>query len=171
MGGKTNRWQLPRFCLANTRSLRYKVDELAAVFQINSVSVGCVTESWLDMNIQTEAVDIGGYTCYRRDRSDGRKAGGVVCYVSVDWQSIRLQSLETTDLESMWLLIRQPTMPRQVSHIAIGVVYHPPDASNGPMTDHIITSIDNILQQHPYAGVVVLGDFNGLNDKFLRTIR
>lgn len=28
--------------------------------------------------------------------------------------------------------------------------------------------MDNILQKHPYAGVIILGDFNALNDKSLR---
>ena len=66
------------------RSLRYKIDELAAVFQVNKINIGCVTESWLDNNIATEAVDIDGFTCFRRDRSDSRKAGGVVCYVDAN---------------------------------------------------------------------------------------
>jgi len=162
------RWQLPQFCLANVRSLRYKIDELSAVFQVNKINIGCVTESWLDNNIATEAVDINGFTCYRRDRSDGRKAGGVVCYVYAKWPCVRLQSLELADLETIWLMARRPTMPRKISHIAIGVIYHPPDAGSGPMTSHIINSIDSILQQHPYAGVMLLGDFNTLNDKSLR---
>jgi hypothetical protein len=36
------------------------------------------------------------------------------------------------------------------------------------MASHIINSIDIILQQHPYAGVMLLGDCNMLNDKSLR---
>ena len=65
-------------------------------------------------------------------------------------------------------MIRRPIMPRKISHIIIGVIYHPPDASSWPMTSHIINSIDSILQQHPHAGVMLLGDFNTLNDKSLR---
>jgi hypothetical protein len=162
------RWQLPRFCLANVRSLRYKVDHLAAVFQTNKINVGCVTESWLDCEVPTEAVDIDGYVCYRRDRSDGRRCGGVVCYVDVSWPCTRLQSLETVNLESIWILLRRPTMPRQVSHLAVGIIYHPPDAASGPMVNHIINSVDSILQQHPYAGIMILGDCNTLNDKRVR---
>ena len=59
-------------------------------------------------------------------------------------------------------------MPRKVSHIIIGVIYHPPDASSWPMTSHIINSINSILQQHPHAGVMLLGDFNTLNHKSVR---
>jgi len=33
------------------------------------------------------------------------------------------------------------------------------------ITDHIVDSMDTILRMHPHSGVVVLGDFNRLNDK------
>ena len=54
--------------LTNIRSLRYKVDELKTVIENNEVDVCCVTESWLDDNIPTTAIDIAGFNCYRRDR-------------------------------------------------------------------------------------------------------
>jgi hypothetical protein len=60
-------------------------------------------------------------------------------------------------------------MPRQVSHIVIGAVYHPPGALGGPMVRHIITAVDQIISQHPYAGVVVVGDFNTLGDSAIRS--
>ena len=66
------------------------------------INIGCVTESWLDTSIATEAVDIDGYTCYRRDRSDGHKGGGVACYVDANWPCTGLQSFETADLESIY---------------------------------------------------------------------
>ena len=43
--------------MSNARSLRYKIDELAAVFETNNTDVGCITETWLDANIPAEAVD------------------------------------------------------------------------------------------------------------------
>lgn len=59
-------------------------------------------------------------------------------------------------------------MPRQISHIAIGVIYHPPGAPNGPMAHHIINNIDHIISLHPHAGIILVGDFNALDDKSLR---
>jgi len=56
-------------------------------------------------------------------------------------------------------------MPRHLSHIAVGVIYHPPDADSRKMSSHIVSCVDNILQQHPHAGVIILGDCNTLNDK------
>jgi len=37
------------------------------------------------------------------------------------------------------------------------------------MLDHIISSMDTISRQHPYTGIVLLGDFNQLPDSQLRT--
>lgn len=151
------------------RSLRYKVDELTAILEINQIDIGCITESWLDENITTNSIDITNYTCYRHDRADGRKGGGVVCYISTQWPCTRLQLLETPDLESIWLLLRRPVMPRQVSHIAIGAIYHPPGAPSGPMVHHITTAVDTIISQHPHAGVAIVGDFNKLDDRLIRS--
>ena len=55
-------------------------------------------------------------------------------------------------------------MPRNFSHILVGVVYHPPGACELICTNHIISSIDEIKKKHPYTGVMLLGDFNNLND-------
>ena len=144
---------MPSIYLTNVRSLRYKVDEVAAVLENNQINIGCFVESWLDENIGTESIDVTNYTCYRHDRADGRKGGGVVCYVSNQWPCTRLQFLETPEFESIWLLLRRPVMPRQIYHIAIGAIYHPPGAPSRTMVHHIISAVDTIISQHPHAGV------------------
>jgi hypothetical protein len=116
-------------------------------------------------NIATESISIVNYICYRHDRADGRRAGGIACYVSTQWPCTRLQSLEAPDLESIWLLLRRPVMPRMVSHIAVGAIYPPPGAPSGPMVHHIITAVDTIISQYPHVGVMIIGDFNALDDR------
>ena len=37
------------------------------------------------------------------------------------------------------------------------------------MREHIITSIDAVIRRHPDCGIIVTGDFNQLNDNFLKT--
>jgi len=86
-----------------------------------------------------------------------------------NWPCERLCSLERDDLKTLWLLLRGSVMPRQVSHNLLDVVYHPPGANSRPMTDHITECIDKITQLHPYAGVMVQGDFNRLKDDSLRS--
>jgi hypothetical protein len=109
------------------------------------------------------------YACYRHDRLDGRKGGGVVCYVDTKFPCSRLSSLETDELESIWLLVRRPVMPRQVSHVAIGVIYHPTGAPSGPMLHNIVNAIDTIISQHPHTGIMIAGDFNAMDDRLLRS--
>jgi hypothetical protein len=67
----------------------------------------------------------------------------------------------------MAVIVRRPAMPRQVLHIAMGAIYHPSDGNDWLMSNHIIECLDRILQQHPYSGIVLLGDFNRLNDKVI----
>ena len=99
-------------------------------------------------------------TMMTKDRNDGRVGGGIVIYVR---DGLPFQPLpQLSDLEVMWLLYRRPLMPREISHILIGAVYHPPSAHNGRMLDHLISTMDNVSRQHPYTGYILLGDFNQL---------
>ena len=60
-------------------------------------------------------------------------------------------------------------MPRNFSHILLGVIYHPPGACDLITINHIITSIDDTIKKHSHTGVMLLGDFNNLNDTQLRS--
>ena len=133
----------------------------------NEVDIACITETWLNAEYPTESVDITDYVCVRRDRSSGRQGGGLACCVRHDLPFSRMKELEKPDLESLWLLYRSPRMPRWVSHIGVGVIYNPPGANDRLMSDHIISCVDVITKQHPYAVVVVAGDFNRLRDASL----
>ena len=54
-------------------------------------------------------------------------------------------------------------MPRQYPHILCGAIYHSPKAPKVPMTQHIHYCLNYyILQKHPTAGILVMGDFNTL---------
>jgi len=55
-------------------------DEIECVIKHNSVHVACLTESWLTDSISTDIINIHGFNCFRRDRCDGRRGGGIVCY-------------------------------------------------------------------------------------------
>ena len=158
--------------LTNIRSLRYKVDELSAVIKENNIDICCVTESWLDTDIPSEAVDIDEYVIHRSDRNDGRQGGGVAVYVRSDLSCVRVNDTDTEaqsqTLETLWLLFRSKRMPRSVSHILLGTIYHPPDAPSRPMVDHILDTIDSVMKRHPSAGIMLLGDFNHMYDSSLR---
>jgi len=111
-------------------------------------------------------VNIDGFCLYRKDRN--RQGGGVACYVRAEFPCTRLQSFDAPSLETLWLLLRSPRMPRWLSHIIIAVIYHPPNGNSHEMTEHIINCADEITRAHPNAGMLVVGDFNRLRDGPLR---
>ena len=37
------------------------------------------------------------------------------------------------------------------------------------MRDHLITCVDSVIRKHPEYGVIITGDFNQMNDSFLKT--
>ena len=136
------------------------------VVNANSIDIACVTETWLKQEVPTEIVDISGYVCHRKDRAT-RRGGGVAVYVRDDLPCRRLDSFECDELETVWLLYRAPRMSRSASHIAVAAVYHPPDANGRSLVTHLVDSLDRLTREHPYAGVVLLGDFNRLRDAAL----
>ena len=141
-----------------------KVDEIGCVINNNNVHIACITESWLNESVMTDTVNIPGYVCYRRDRVDGRRGGGVVCYVRDDVPCQRIAEFECNDVECLWLLFRGSRMPRLVSHILIGTIYYPPNGDSMQTVSHIMDCLDKITHKHPHVGIILCGDFNQLKD-------
>ena len=52
------------------------------------------------------------------------RAGGVACYVRNDVLYKRLDSLEVSELEVIWIKITPKKMPRKVSCILVACVYY-----------------------------------------------
>ena len=160
---------MPNILVTNVQSIIDKTDELECVLTNNNIDIACITESWLTENIPTEAINIPGYKCYRHDREDGRRGGGVLGYVNTGLSCQVLDQLQDPDIESLWLPYRGTPMPRRVSHVAIGIIYHAPTASSSHATRHILSCLDSISRIHPCAGFIILGDFSHLNDSTIRS--
>ena len=108
-----------------------------------------------------------GYNLERKDRTHGR-AGGVACYVRNDVLYKRLDSLEVPELEVIWIKIMPKKLPRKVSCILVACVYYTQHTDYSQMRYHLIMGIDTMIRKHPECGVIVTGDFNQLNDHFLK---
>ena len=87
----------------------------------NCVDIAVLTETWLHEDITDDLIDIAGYCLYRRDRQDGRVGGGVAVYLRQGLPCILQPQHNDVSLEALWLLFRQNIMPREVSHILIGI--------------------------------------------------
>ena len=115
-------------------------------------------------------MDIDNYVIHRCDRNDGRQGGGVAVYVRSDLSCERVTDTEDQPqpLETLWLLFRSKRMPRSLSHLLLGIIYHPPDSASRPMVNHILDTIESVMKRHPSAGIMLLGDFNHMYDSSLR---
>jgi len=164
---KHYKWLLPTIFLANVRSLFNELDDFEAVLNAINADIACITETMLSDEVPSEAVSMNGYVLFRNDRN--RRGGGVACFVKNElpctcsgYNILRIRVL------NHWLLMRTTRMPRWMSHIALGVIYNPPKSDDRAMSNHIISCIDDIRKNHPYAGVVIVGDLNRLRDTPLR---
>jgi len=165
---ETSRFILPTVFNANIRGgFCQNTDELSAVLHQNYVDLACITETWLNPSISDNLTEIPGYITYRLDRNDGRHGGGVAILAKQELPCKLIDLPNPTHQETLWLLYRQPCMPRVLTHILIGCVYFPPNANIKVMNDHILDSLDIVGRKHPNLGILLVGDFNHLPDKLL----
>ena len=164
-----HQWDLPVAIVVNGRSLRLeKLDELQVTVNDHDASIVCISETWFREYIGDDSVSINGFSLERKDRCL-RRGGGVACYVKNSIRYTRLSILEDEDLEVLWLKIMPKRSPRKISCVLLACIYSTQDTDFLRMRDHRITGIHKTLRKHPDCGILITGDFNQLNDTFLRT--
>ena len=155
----------PVFLVANIRGgLTTKLDELQLLFISNDVDICVISETWLHDSINSDILQIADYSLFRLDRRGGQQGGGLAVYVKQGISCSFLSQFTHNELEVLWLLYRPHSMPREVTNLLIGAVYHPPKANNFQMLDYLVASMDEFTRAHPYTGILMLGDFNQLPD-------
>ena len=53
-----NKFEFPVLYFANARSLPNKIDELTCELKLNKVDIAVITETWLNMPIPDQSIDI-----------------------------------------------------------------------------------------------------------------
>ena len=86
-------------------------------------------------------VSLSGYSIVRNDRDDGRRGGRVCAFIKSNIPFFTLRNLCIPDVESLWLKLRPHQLPRELSWIFIGVIYHPPLADNNVLQHYLITTL------------------------------
>lgn len=146
---------LPTLFISNSRSLTNKIDELTSTVTAHSADVAVITETWLSENVPCAVIDLHGFSVLRRDRSDGRRGGGVRVYVKEHLPLIHLKEPSNPDFESLWLLLITQRLPRGLNSIILSVVYHPPGNDDIALQSHITECLDLILSSHPNSGIIL----------------
>lgn len=155
-------YDIPTILSTNVRALAKKVDEIQQIAQLNSVGAICIPETWLSSSIPDSCVAIPGFSLIRKDRVN-TIGGGVCIYLN---QKIPCKLLESCDqgvVESLWISMRPYSLPRQITSIVLGVIYHSTSnrkLENVILRDHLQKNIDSFLLKQPNALVLLTGDFN-----------
>jgi hypothetical protein len=154
--------------LCNVQSLLYKMDELRVRVATLSPSFICITETWLTPDIESDLLNISGFTIFRNDRrddtSDNRKGGGCLIFASSSVSPANVHvdarmSVYDRPYGIEYNLIRC-NCP-QVSYLLC--VYAPPNLQADTILSfqyYIIDVFDHLLCQTPNAEIYVAGDFN-----------
>ena len=149
-------------------ALAGKLDEIKVIKVNYGVDVIAITETWCTSCIPDGPLLLSGFNIYRRDIQDGRQHGGIACYVPDSIPTEHWPELNQPDLESLWITIRPPKMPRDHPQVTIGTIYHHPGSDDWAVLNHIDQSLDYIRRQHPYSGIIIMGDFNKMKDSHLK---
>jgi hypothetical protein len=91
----------------NIQSLRYKVDHIRVLLDLNQIYILCMTETWLDSNISNNEIHIDGYNIIRLDRSH-MQHGGILYYIKDGIVFKERSDLQDSNIEALWIELNLP---------------------------------------------------------------
>jgi hypothetical protein len=153
---------VPNLMLSNTMSLAPKIDEVRHSVLQTDVDLACFTERWLTDFVHDKVIQIPRYNVVRRDRLIGQH-GGVCLYVKGSIPFEILSQYQNDQFEILWVKARPHKLPRDLSCIIVGSIYHPPSANDRNMIDFLTEQLSLIESTYNNCGLILFGDFNNLN--------
>ena len=100
-----------------------KFDEITSLVVEQRLDIFAVSETWLNQEISSDLLCIPGFSpMFRRDRNNGRRAGGVALYISSNFASKRRNDLEHSDFELLFVDVKINSLS-----FVCGVCYRPPN--------------------------------------------
>ena len=152
---------VPSLILSNVMSLAPKIDEIRPyVININA-EIAVFTETWLKSSILDSVIDIPGYRIIRKDRTE-RIHGGVCIYIKNQMKCCILPELETSQFEVLWIKLQPRRLPRGLSSIVLGAIYHPPGSDNQAMIKYLTDCLTRVEAMYRNCGIIIMGDLNRL---------
>ena len=130
-----------------------------------NVDFASFTKTWLSDRIHDNVIHIPGYNIARKDRILGHH-GGVCLYIKNSIAYQVLSQCQHPPLELLWVKARTHLthrLPRGITSIVFGIVYHPHSANPSEMVEYLFDQLSFIESTFPSCGLMLLGDFNRLN--------
>lgn len=135
----------------NIRSLYKNIEEFKIITMFLRPDIFCITGTWLNSNISNLELAIDGYKIIRRDRTDGRRGGGVCLYYNYNKLSIDLLKSDL-NFESIILQIKH----NMSKAYKLTIIYKPPETDLNLFYEFF----ENILKDYSNEEFLIAGDFN-----------
>ena len=150
--------------MTNIQSLKSKIDEVRLVFAAHTPDIACVTETWLSQEIESELMNVDGYSLVRTDRRR-RRGGGTAMYIRRHINYVEIDISEHLGSEIEATFVDFPQL-----QLCMMCIYFPPQLSARTLyqaRDSVDTIIDAHLTDHVNRQVMIMGDFNSFDVKAL----
>ena len=138
----------------NTCHLMNKLDEVKNVILKGEyeLDICCFTDTFLTSLTDNAILEVDGYHLFRKDR--GTQGRGILVYVSNEYNVVRRQDIEMSNLETIWLEVTFT----QSKSLLICYVYRPPSSPISWFED--MTGEINFASTLRSSDSVLIGDFN-----------
>ena len=156
---------LPTFSAPNCRSLGPKIRNLIEDMRMRNISCVLASETWeksTNKKYQREVermVEVEGLKMISKPRKY-RRGGGVCIIADITQISITHLDIPSGNLEIVWAIVK-PLRESKIKEIITFSFYLPPKSKmKSKMTDHIVTTLHQLLTTYPRAGIMGGGDRN-----------
>ena len=157
---------LPVFSAPNCRSIGPKIHSLIEDMRMRDISCVLASETWeksSSKKFQKELermIEIEGMKMVSKARKY-RRGGGVCIIADISKISITQLDIESGNLEIVWAILKPLHQASIIKEIIVFSFYLPPKSRmKGKMTDHIVTTLHQLLNTYPRAGIMGGGDRN-----------
>lgn len=136
----------------NIRALLAKFNDVKKEILYKNYTILAISETWLNSNINSAALQIDGYSFIRKDRIGDTRGGGVGMYISNNIKFSIIQS--RNDIEQLWVSTK---INGKV--FLVGTIYRPPNYDYNIFLNSFENTVINDLPG-AYEHLFCLGDFN-----------
>nr|XP_022912591.1 uncharacterized protein LOC111423567 [Onthophagus taurus] len=145
----------------NVRSLLPKLNDIDYLLRNYNFDIFCLSETWLSGAVLDNALNINGYTFFRRDR-DGR-GGGVGIYVRADLhcEYIPCQG----DYEQVWVAVKD-----KGKKYAFGCIYRPPSFTSSIFIVQLEAQLSDLRLNYDFVACAGDANINLLNEEISEAI-
>ena len=142
--------------MTNLRSINNKFDQLICQSFVSNVDVIICTETWLNNNYPAEAFNIQGFSCFRGDRDNGARGGGVAVWSKSHLRPVICPFPANSNFEICCVRLATISLIVIGIYLPPGILRHDVDAIH----DKLIETLDFFLESMPLHRFIIAGDFN-----------